>query len=88
MALIKSGAPNQVQKGGVCTTHGARVTRKGCSFEGCTNRVVQGGVCVTHGAQKKRCTFRRCNNQVVKREEFVSGTAQRLKQCTLKDVRS
>ena len=28
------GCNNQVKKGGVCITHGAKVTHKQCSFEG------------------------------------------------------
>jgi hypothetical protein len=29
------GCSNQAVKGGVCVTHGAKVTKKQCSFEGC-----------------------------------------------------
>ena len=38
-----NGCTNVVQRGGVCTRHGAKVKR--CSGEGCTNVAVQGGVC-------------------------------------------
>ena len=37
------GCTNQVQKGGVCVTHGAKV--KTCKHGGCANRVQKGGVC-------------------------------------------
>jgi hypothetical protein len=46
------GCTNQVVKGGVCWTHGAKVsTRKQCSYEGCTKYVRKGGLCWTHGAK-------------------------------------
>jgi hypothetical protein len=37
--------------------HGAKVSRKKCSSEGCTSYVQRGGVCWTHGhgAKVKRC---------------------------------
>jgi hypothetical protein len=59
------GCTNVVKKGGVCVTHGAKVTKKRCSFRGCTNHVVKGGVCVTHGAKMKQCSHKGCTNQVV-----------------------
>ena len=37
-----NGCTNVVQKGGVCTRHGAK--RRMCRVDGCTNHVVQGGV--------------------------------------------
>jgi hypothetical protein len=52
------GCANQAVKGGVCITHGAKVTRKQCSFEGCTNYPKKGGVCVTHGAVMKTMQLR------------------------------
>jgi len=44
---------NQVQNGGVCRRHGAKVWLmvKTCSHEGCTNYLSRGGVCWTHGAK-------------------------------------
>jgi hypothetical protein len=58
------GCTNQVVRGGVCITHGAKVKR--CSFEGCTNQAKKGGVCVTHGAKMKRCSFDGCTSNAKK----------------------
>ena len=72
----KEGCGNQVQQGGVCFQHGARVKRfsqdgcprkrkyKRCSQEGCGRHVQQGGVCVEHGASVKLCNQDGCRNQV------------------------
>ena len=66
----KEGCGNQVQQGGVCFQHGARVKRfsqdgcprkrkyKRCSQEGCEKLVVQGGASV------KLCNQDGCRNQV------------------------
>jgi hypothetical protein len=59
-----AGCINQIQNGGVCVTHGAKVKR--CSFKGCINRAIKGGVCITHGAMKNRCSSKGCTNQVQK----------------------
>jgi hypothetical protein len=38
----REGCSNQVQKGGVCIRHGAKLTKlKRCSHEGCTNNAIQ-----------------------------------------------
>jgi len=42
------GCTNQVQNGGVCRRHGAKVKR--CSSVGCTKQAQKGGVCIRHGA--------------------------------------
>jgi hypothetical protein len=68
------GCANGAKKGGVCVTHGAKVTYKRCSHVGCTNGVIKGGVCVTHGAKRMSCSFEGCINKansggVVKRME-------------------
>jgi len=56
------GCTKQVQKGGVCITHGAQLKR--CSSEGCPNRAVKGGVCKRHGAvvERKRCSAEDCTS--------------------------
>ena len=59
----QNGCDNQVQQGGVCVKHGARVMH--CNQEGCSNQVVQGGVCLKHGASVKRCNQDGCSKQVV-----------------------
>ena len=50
---IHEGCNNHVIKGGVCWTHGAKLTAKvkTCSHEGCTNIVQKRGVCIKHGAK-------------------------------------
>ena len=71
----QEGCDNQVQQGGICYKHGARVAKlkdgkkrgarkcKYCSQNGCVNQVKQGGVCVQHGAIVKRCSHIGCNKQ-------------------------
>jgi hypothetical protein len=59
------GCTNQVQKGGVCIKHGAKVKR--CSSEGCKNHAKKGGVCVKHGAKVKLCNIEGCTNKAIKR---------------------
>jgi hypothetical protein len=60
------GCTKQVQNGGVCITHGAKLKR--CSSEGCPNRAVKGGVCKRHGAvvERKKCSAEDCTNLAVK----------------------
>jgi hypothetical protein len=78
------GCTNQVVKGGVCVTHGAKVTRKHCSHKGCANQAVRGGVCITHGAKMelKRCSVERCNNTSKKGGVCVTHGAEK-KRCSL-----
>jgi len=73
------GCNNQVMKGGVRITHGA----KECSFEGCANKVQKGGVCVTHGAKKKRCGHKGCTNQAVQGGVCITHGAM-TKRCSFK----
>ena len=73
------GRNNNVQKGGVRITHGA----KECSFEGCANKVQKGGVCVTHGAKKKRCGHKGCTNQAVQGGVCITHGAM-TKRCSFK----
>jgi hypothetical protein len=74
------GCTNKAKTGGVCVTHGAKVTQKKCCFEGCTNQAVKGGVCKTHGAkvERKLCSHEGCANQA-QRVEFVYRMERRLR---------
>jgi hypothetical protein len=48
------GCTNGAKKGGVCITHGAKVTPiKRCSIEGCTNGAKKEGVCISHHGQQQ-----------------------------------
>ena len=51
--------------GGVCVTHGAKVTPKRCSAEGCTNQVQRKGLCMRHGAKVKQCSAQGCTNGAI-----------------------
>lgn len=44
--FVSQGCTNQVVKGGVCVTHGAKL--KQCSLDGCTNNAKKGGLCYRH----------------------------------------
>lgn len=54
----KQGCTNQVQQGGLCIRHGAKV--KMCTASGCTKLAQQGGLCIKHGASVKLCSWGDC----------------------------
>eukprot|EP00985_Skeletonema_marinoi_P012869 scaffold6284_cov86-Skeletonema_marinoi.AAC.6 len=79
----ESGCKKWAQKGGVCMTHGAKVTHKRCSAEGCTNQVQTGGVCKRHGAKVKQCSIEGCSKQAQKGEVCIRhGAKVKVKQCS------
>jgi hypothetical protein len=83
----REGCTNNAVKGGVCITHGAKVTRKCCSHEGCTNYAQKGGVCFTHDANTKRCSHEGCTNYPVKGGVCVTHGAN-TKQCSQEGCRT
>jgi hypothetical protein len=70
------GCSNGAVQGGVCITHGAKVTHKHCSQEGCTNQAQKGGVCSRMALGRNDANTRGVPIKSEK-EEFVGYMAQR-----------